>query len=126
MPDVQGAQGSILIREAAQIGGKSPNLTRNFTLDVSPAVESVLAASLVGDNVRITGFYVEGDASDDFEVSIKDEGHGDEVWLTVPMTARSFSLAGLWTPNVYFRSTGTAMPIKVYATLAIEPGVPVP
>ncbi|KKN55290.1 hypothetical protein LCGC14_0583810 [marine sediment metagenome] len=129
MADVQGQEGGVIIREGSHINGKGPAFTSTESLDVSPAVETTLdITTLVGSNVVITGFYMEGDAANDFEVSLKTQVSGSTVWFLAPASARSFSLAGLWVQQIFLRSAGVAMDVKVLLTLAIQSGIlpPIP
>ncbi len=125
MADVQGAEGAVLLKEGTVIGGKGPIFTTIAALSGGLAEVELDIVTLVGDNVVITGFYAEGDGTNDFEFGFKDGAHGSTVWFLVGASARVASVSGVFQQKFFLRST-SATSVKVLLTIVIEPGAPAP
>lgn len=123
MPKIQGGEGSVLIKEGTVIGGRGQIYTTIVALAGGLAEGSVDVTTAVGDNVVITGFYVEGDGTNDFEFSFKTGAHGSTTWFLVGAAARVASVSGVFNREFFLRSVA-ATSVKVLLTIAIEPGIP--
>lgn len=125
MADVAGAEGAVLLKEGTIIGGRGPIFTTIVALAGGLAEVELDIVALVGDNVVITGFYAEGDGTNDFEFSFKAGAHGSTVWFLVGAAAKVASISGVFQQTFSLRST-SATSVKVLLTIVIEPGIPAP
>lgn len=125
MADIQGAEGAVLLKEGTVIGGRGPIFSTIVALAGGLAEVDLDIVALVADNVVITGFYVEGDGTNDFEFSFKAGAHGATVWFLVGASAKVASISGIFQQNFHLRSS-SATSVKVLLTIAIEPGVQPP
>lgn len=123
MAKQQGGEGSVLIKEGTVIGGRGPIYTTIAALAGGLAEVAIDITSVVGENLVITGFYVEGDGTNDFEFSFKTGAHGSTTWFLVGAAARVASISGVFQKEFFLRSVA-ATSVKVLLTIVIEPGIP--